>query len=258
MDKELGADVIINILGGSTPCEISTRERFLKYVKDGVGIPDREYLNNLGLFISRQNLSRILFMHEIYKMIIDVHGVVIEFGVRWGQNMALFTNFRGIYEPFNYNRHIIGFDTFKGFVSLDEKDGDGEIMQEGHYSVTQAYEHMLEQILDYHEKESPISHIKKYELVKGDATDTVHKYFADNPHTIVALAYFDFDIYKPTFECLKAIEKHITKGSVIVFDELNYKEFPGETIALKEVFGLGKYALKRTPLNPLISYLVVE
>jgi len=247
-----------NVLTGSTIKEKEARASLIELFSTGGGIPNSERLNNLGLFISRQNLSRILWMHELYTKIIGVHGVVIEFGVRWGQNMALFENLRGIYEPFNYNRKIIGFDTFEGFVSLDAKDGDGEIMREGSYGVSQGYEQFLERILDYHESESPIQHIKKYELIKGDATFTAKKYFEDNPHTIVALAYFDFDIYKPTYECLKIISEHVTKGSVIAFDELNCKEFPGETLALKEVWGINKYAIKRVPYSPLTSYIIVE
>ena len=246
-----------NVSSGASQKENVVRKKFFDLYNQ-CGIPETEIMNNLGLFINRQQLSRILFMHELYLKIINVHGIVIEFGVRWGQNMALFGNLRGIYEPFNYNRKIVGFDTFEGFASLDKKDGADAIMQEGSYGVSNGYENILEQILDYHEFESPISHIKKHELVKGDATITAKQYFANNPHTIVALAYFDFDIYKPTYECLKIVSEHITKGSVIAFDELNCKEFPGETLALKEVFGLDKYAIKRMPYNSLTSYLVIE
>ena len=39
----------------------------------------------------------------------------MEFGVRWGQNLITLNNLRGIYEPFNHSRKIIGFDTFEGF-----------------------------------------------------------------------------------------------------------------------------------------------
>lgn len=247
-----------DVLSGSTQKEVDARGNLLELFSMGGVISNSELLNNLGLFISRQNLSRILWMHEIYTKILDVHGVIIEFGVRWGQNMALFENFCGIYEPFNYNRKIIGFDTFEGFSSIDKKDGNGEVMKDGSYGVSKNYEHYLQQILDYHEFERPISHIKKYELIKGDATVTVKQYFEDNPHTIVALAYFDFDIYKPTFESLKILSNHITKGSVIAFDELNCKAFPGETLALQEVFGLNKYAIKRVPYNSLTSYVVIE
>jgi hypothetical protein len=237
--------------------EISNRNKFLSMFR-ACPIPDDELMNNLGLFISRQNLSRILFMNELYKKIINTHGVVIEFGVRWGQNLALFESFRGMYEPFNYNRKIVGFDTFNGFKSLDDKDGKSNVIVEGAYSVTDNYKKYLEKVLDHHESESPISHIKKYELVKGDATETIYKYLKDNPQTIIALAYFDFDIYRPTKECLKAIKDHLTKGSIIGFDELNYHNFQGETLAFKEVFGLNKYKIQRSILSPLQSYIVIE
>ena len=113
----------IKVLGGSTKDEISKRKNFIEMLLN-TPIPKEELIHNLGLFLNRQTLSRILFMHELYKKILEVHGVIIEFGVRWGQNLSLFTSFRGMYEPFNYNRKIIGFDTFEGFSKLDEKDGN--------------------------------------------------------------------------------------------------------------------------------------
>jgi hypothetical protein len=221
-------------------------------------IPENERLRNLGLFLNRQSLSRILFMRDLYERIIDVHGIIVEFGVRWGQNLALFESFRGIYEPYNFNRKIVGFDTFEGFPSVHEKDGKADIASVSAYSVTQNYEQYLTRVLDYHEKESPLSHIKKYELVKGDAGKTVEEYLQKNPETIIALAYFDFDIYEPTRKCLEAIRGHLTKGSVVGFDELNWHDFPGETLAFKEVFGLDKYRIMRSPLNPSPSYIVIE
>ena len=78
---------------------------------------------NLGLFLDSKSLSRILFMDYLYKKNIDLQGVVMEFGVRWGQNCSLFSALRGIYEPFNRHRKIIGFDTFTGFPSVSKKDG---------------------------------------------------------------------------------------------------------------------------------------
>jgi hypothetical protein len=245
----------IKVLGNSNQHEIDQRNKFLQLFKN-TAIPDNEVLENLGIFLKRQTLSRILFMDELYKKIINVHGVVMEFGVRWGQNLALFESFRGIYEPYNYNRKIIGFDTFNGFPEVHSKDGG--MVHSGDYSVTSNYEHYLEEVLIYHESLSPISHLKKFELVKGDAIITIDDYLKHHPETIVAFAYFDFDIYLPTKKCLEAIKDRITKGTVIAFDELNCKEFPGETLAFKEVFGLDRYAIRRSPLNSLCSYVVIE
>jgi hypothetical protein len=197
-------------------------------------------------------------MNELYLKILGVHGVVMEFGVRWGKNLALFENFRGLYEPFNHNRKIIGFDTFTGFPSVNSKDGNDDIIKTGSFNVTECYDEYLDQVLSYHEQESPIAHIKKYELIKGDASEQILKYLDQHPETIVALAYFDFDIYEPTLACLKAIRNRITMGSVIGFDELNVSRYPGETIALSEVFGLDRYKIHHSIYSPTQSYIVIE
>ncbi|NVK18598.1 MAG: crotonobetainyl-CoA--carnitine CoA-transferase [Methylocystaceae bacterium] len=221
-------------------------------------IPDNELMQNLPLFINRQNLSQVLFINEMYQHIIDVHGVIMEFGVRWGKNLAMYEAMRGIYEPFNHNRKIIGFDTFEGFPSVDAKDGDDDVIAVGAYNVSDNYDEYLTQVLDYHEQESPISHIKKYELVKGDAVEGIERYLDDNPHTIISLAYFDFDIYTPTKACLEAIKDRLTKGSVIGFDELNCNTYPGETLALQEVLGLDSYKIRHSRFSPTQSYLIIE
>src|SRR5690606_363111 len=158
---------------------------------------------NLGLYLTRQELSRINFMQKLYEMIVPVHGVIMEFGVRWGQNMALFSTLRGIHEPFNYNRAIVGFDTFEGFPSVATQDGERE--QPGDDGVTADRTNELEAILDYHTPNAPIPHKKKHQLVQGDACETLPAYLRAHPETIVALAYFDFDLYKPTRDCLEAI-----------------------------------------------------
>jgi hypothetical protein len=219
-------------------------------------IPATELDSNVGLYCTRQTLSRILYMHELYQQIINVHGVIMEFGIRWGHNLALFSSFRGIYEPYNYSRKIVGFDTFDGFPSVAAQDGAA--VATGDYSVTKDYQPHLKQILDIHQALSPLPHIPKYELVKGDAIVTVPKYLEENPHTIVALVCVDFDLYAPTKACLEAILPRVPKGGIIAFDELNHPQFPGETTAVLETIGLQKYRLQRSPLNPFCCYVKIE
>jgi hypothetical protein len=237
--------------------EIKIREEIVEMFRQ-CPIPDHEILENLPLFIKRRDLMRILFINQLYMKILNTPGVIMEFGVRWGKNMALYESFRGMYEPYNHVRKIIGFDTFQGFPTVDPKDGKSPAVHVGQYSVTQGYEKYLEAILDYHEKESPISHIKKYELIKGDATVQLEKYLKDHPETIIALAYFDFDIYAPTKRCLELIKPHLVKGSVIGFDELAVQGFPGETVALSEVFGLNNVRVVRNEYSSVQTYMVIE
>jgi len=233
------------------------REQLVKLLKS-CPIPDNEILLNMGLFLVPQTLSRILFMDFLYQKILNIQGVIFDFGTRWGQNLSLFTALRGIYEPFNRLRKVVGFDTFEGFPSITKEDGKSEMMVEGGYSVIEGYADYLSNILNIHEQESPLSHIKKYEVIKGDATTEVKKYFDRNPETIISLAYFDFDLYEPTKECLLAIRGRLVRGSVLGFDELNDHDCPGETLAVKEVLGLKRYPVRRFPPSARTSYLVID
>ncbi|MCD4805315.1 MAG: hypothetical protein K8R07_06515 [Desulfobacterales bacterium] len=221
-------------------------------------IPDDQLMVNLGLYIRSGALAKILFANELYKKIVPIPGVVMEFGVWWGQNLVLFENLRAVYEPYNFSRKVIGFDTFKGYEGISEKDIESETIKGGGYTVSENYKEYLNELLQYHEDENVMSHIKKFELVEGNAKTTITDYLNNHPETIVSLAYFDMAVYEPTKACLEAIEPHLIKGSIIAMDEINCPDYPGETIALKEVWGLKKYRIKKSKYLPDRAYIVIE
>lgn len=237
------------------PSEGERRNQLISLMREWQ-IPDSELLLNLGLFLTPQTLSRVLFMDFLYQKIIDVQGIVVEFGCRWGQNLSLFTSLRGIYEPFNRLRKVVGFDSFSGFPSVTPQDGS--LVAKGDYGTVPGYEGFLSRVLQFMEGESPLTHLRKFEIIAGDAIVTVPEYLKQNPETIIALAYFDFDLYNPTKCCLEAISSHLTRGSVLGFDEVNDHTTPGETIALKEVLGLDRHSVRRYRFNSRTSYLVIE
>jgi hypothetical protein len=221
-------------------------------------IPDDQVIMNLGMFLNSKSLSRILFMDFLYRQAIDIQGVIMDFGTRWGQNMSLFAAMRGIYEPFNRHKKIIGFDTFDGFPCVSKKDGMSEMIKQGNIKVTDEYLPYLDTLMSLQENDNPLGHIKKYDFAVGDACKTIHDYFKKHPETIVAMAYFDFDLYEPTKVCLEAIKPRLVKGSILGFDELNDPDSPGETAALMEVFGLNNIGLRRYRYASRVSYFIVE
>jgi len=241
----------------SSQNEKDAQRRFTKLLK-ATPLAEDELLANLGLFLTSKTLSRLLFFHEMYRKIVDTHGIICEFGVRWGQTLSLLSALRGIYEPFNRHRKIVGFDTFAGFRGMSEEDGAACKCTDGSFSVSAGYDDYLDEILGLQEALNPISHLKKWELVKGDAVETVPDYLRRHPETIISMAVFDFDIYKPTKAALEAIKPHLIKGSVLVFDELCDDIFPGETLALRSVFDLNTLRIRRLPITARVSYLVIE
>jgi hypothetical protein len=235
--------------------EARSREELVRALQTSL-IPADQLLANLGLFIDAKAFSRLLFLDHIYRQIVNVPGEILDFGSRWGQNAAVFTTLRGIYEPFNRHRRLVCFDTFTGFPSVSPNDGTSSLMVQGQLATSANYEVELERILSLHESLNPLGHINKHSILKGDARETIPQYFESNPHSIVALAYFDFDLYEPTVVALKSIQDHLTKGSVLAFDELNDLDSPGETVALREVFGTEAVSLRRIPITSRTSYFI--
>jgi hypothetical protein len=128
----------------------------------------------------------------------------------------------------------------------------------GGLSVTEGYENYLSSLLSAQEKLAPRSHIRKHEIVKGDVLETLPKYLEDHAETIIALAYFDLDLYRPTKKCLELIQPYLLKNSIIGFDELNFEGYPGETVALKESWLLSNCRIHRNPLSINQSFLTFE
>jgi hypothetical protein len=207
-------------------------------------IPLEELVDNLGLYLRRQPLTALLSFDALYRLILDVPGVIMEFGVHRGRHLATLTALRGVYEPYNPHRRIIGFDTFTGFPDVADIDAAGRSAVTGKFAVPDDYPDHLRAVLDAHEDGEHLRHVRRTLVVRGDVRDQLPRYLDDNPHTVVVMAYFDLDLYEPTRDTLNAIRPHLTKGSVLAFDELAQAQWPGETAAVRDAFRLDLAALR--------------
>lgn len=219
-------------------------------------MPIDHLMVNLALYMRSSVLAKALYIDELYKKIKHLPGSIFEFGSWYGANLALFESLRAIYDPYNYTRKVIGFDTYDGYQGLSDNDGSSELVRPNQYSVPDGYIDYLQKILTFHQNENTLPHKNKFELIKGDATKTVHEYLDRNPYTMISLAYFDMQLYEPTKACLEAIKPFLVKGAVIAMDEINNEEFPGETEAFREVFGLNNFDIYRSEYLPDRSYMI--
>ena len=221
-------------------------------------LPVDELMVNLGLYMRSGALARILFLNELYESIAHLPGCVVEFGTWWGQSLVLFENLRAVHEPYNYTRRIIGFDTFEGYREPGDHDKPSETIKRGGYATSRNYEAYLDELLDYHQSENVMGHIRRHRLVKGDATQTAAAYFDEHPEDVVALAFFDLALYEPTKKCIEAIAPRLVKGAVVAFDEFGASEYPGETQAIMETLGLRTHTIRRSRFLPDRAYLVID
>jgi hypothetical protein len=48
----------------------------------------------------------------------------------------------------------------------------------------------------------------------------------------------------------------MSKGSIIAFDEIHFEKFPGETLAMLEIFNINNYSIKNV-LNSNVNYITL-
>ena len=244
-------------LSFKTDLEDSAENKILRNLLSK-NIPNHEILENLGLFLTSKNLSRLICLNDIYKKQIEINGNIFDFGTRWGQNASIFAMLRSIYEPFNRHKRVFAFDTFSGFKKIHKNDGESKLMKKGNLATSIGYEKFLQNQLDSLDELNPLSHIKKNFVFKGEASIMLKDLLKRNPEIIVSLAYFDFDLYEPTKKCLELLKSRFVKGTIICFDEANDPDSPGETKAIMDTIGLNKIKLTRHPHCSRISYFIFD
>lgn len=227
------------------------------YFTNGMGTT-AEKLANFAKYVPRQNMTNFLAKYELFKKILNVEGSIVECGVLFGGGLMTFAQLSAIFEPVNYTRKIIGFDTFSGFPSLTKQDegSTSHFARKGGLAVD-SFKDLQESVALY-DSNRFLNHIPKIDLIKGNVIYTIPRYLKENPHTIVSLLYLDFDIYKPTKIALENFVPRMPKGSIIVFDELNSKDWVGETKAVLDTIGIRDLRIERFSFATYMSYAILE
>jgi hypothetical protein len=194
--------------------------------------------------------------YELVKLIKDIPGDIFEMGVCGGRGFFSFFHALSILEPEYQFREIIGFDTFAGITGITEKDKNRyRDINDGDFCFNKKEE--LINIANIHE-EFKNNYFNKHRLhlVEGDIMTTLPNFLEENKHKLVSLLYLDMDIYSPTKFAIQHVLPRMCKGSIIAFDELYYRSFPGETIALLESLNINNYKINNI-LGSRINYIII-
>ncbi len=218
-----------------------------------------ERFANFPLWAPRQAIARFLGQADIYREhILPIHGSIIEGGVAFGSGLMTWAHLVSIFEPVDHVRRVVGFDTFAGFPGMAAQDAKAESGLAYAGGMATPVDQEIAALAALHDTNRAIGHIPRVELVKGDACETMPCYVKEHPHLLVAALILDFDIYKPTLTALETFVPLMPRGAVVIFDELNCRDWPGETQAALESGVLGRGQLRRLPFVSTLSYVVLS
>lgn len=248
---------------------MTSREDILNMVRY---VNPRSYIaDNFGKYAKPYHLTRLIARYELFKMILGVHGAVIECGLRSGSGLIEWMHLSRMLEPLGRLRCAFGFDTFGGFPNVGKHDGDAKKGDQADPCdddlIRCIHMHAANNIIVAHDYSTcDADELKGFGnahpwpqigFMKGDFMETGDVFLKSCPHLIVALLFLDFDLYGPTKKAIELFLPRMPRGSVIVFDELNHFAWPGETLALMETIGIRNLELKRFPWEMSLSYAVL-
>jgi hypothetical protein len=222
----------------------------------------RHYMDLFPVYASRRSFIRQLAHYELFKLTQDLPGHYVEFGVYYGKSFFSWHKFLEVFTPTATHKKVFGFDSFAGFPSLAEQDGDTDTRIQktpGGLSSENFLEEFME-LMKLHNEDGVLP-TNRGNIVTGDINQTLPRWLDENPEARFCLINLDVDIYEPTKLVLDRCWDRVVTGGVIVLDEYATSKWPGETIAWDEFArerGI-KTPLRRFPwANAPGAYLVKE
>ena len=207
-----------------------------------------EYENDFYLSCDVTRIGKILSHYELYKIVNDIPGAIVECGVFKGNSLTRFAMLRDLFGN-TYSKKIIGFDTFEKFPKTKFTDDlrfrTKLIDDAGEQSISKE---QLMKVLKHKGVD------KNVDLVKGDITKTLPNYVNSHPGLKISLLNVDVDIYEPVVTILKHLYPKVTKGGIVILDD--YGIFPGETKAVEEYFKNKDVEIKKFSFSMTPSYII--
>ena len=189
-----------------------------------------DYIDHFSLFAGVHTIGNKLWTYELLKQTVGIPGDIYEFGCWKGSNLMFLSKTHSLLEP-SSSKRVFGFDNFSGLPDGTEKDGKFAKTQSGKYLGNEL---VLRKTIELFDLESKVN------LIVGDALKTIPVFDDAHPEALCSFAYLDFDLYEPTKEALRFLDKSISVGGIVVFDEAAIPEWPGETRAMKEYLASSK------------------
>jgi len=186
-----------------------------------------DWENGYFWFTHPSRINKFLAHYELYQMILNLPGDVVEMGVFKGASMVRWATFRQLLEN-SYSRRIIGFDTFAEFPTKGvELDVDLDFI-EG-FAARAGRALSKSQIEDVFRRKG----FENIELLEGNVTDTLPHFVQKNPACRIALLHLDLNVKEPTEFALEALYDRVVPGGLIVIDD--YTSVVGATEAIDDL-----------------------
>ncbi len=219
----------------------------------------RDVLKNYPAFIRRRELPRLLAHWELFKLIKDLPGSVVELGVYFGAGMFSFAKMLETFCPGDRSRKVYGFDTFDGYSGFTNDDGSAQHWVKDSIGEKKSNFEVITKLCELNNLDNFIAGVERSVIIRGDVTQTVPT-FASQPNGLrISLLYFDTNLFEPTLVGLKHLYPLVVPGGVVAFNAYGIPPWEGEARAFEQYFGeKGQPVLKKWEYSNIPSAYFIK
>lgn len=200
------------------------------------GLSLKDILLDYAAFIRRRDLPRLLARYELFKLIENLPGSIVELGVFRGSGLFTWGNLLETFCPGDRTRMVYGFDHFEGYKNLTKEDGTAAAWIDNTIGRMVSDGDFLRELIDLHTADNMLPGVERCRVIDGDIVETAAEFAARNMGVRLSMLYFDIGPYEPTVAALEHLYPLVLPGGVVAFNSYGMPPWQGEADAIESYF----------------------
>jgi hypothetical protein len=211
----------------------------------------KDLLGNYLAFIQRRSVCRLLAHYEMFKLIRDLPGSIVEIGVFMGSGLFTWSYFLETFCASDRVRKVFGFDDFEGYSKYSQHDHQASAFVDRKMHHLQTDRSLIEALNALHNDDNILKGVERSRIIPGNILETVPRFCEAMRGLRLSLLYLDANLYEPTKVALEHFYPLVVPGGVVAFNGYGQHPWEGESSALDELFRSLPYrpTLQRFPFS---------
>jgi hypothetical protein len=198
-------------------------------------LSNKNVLQQFMVFTQRRDIVQTLAYHELFSLIKDKPGSIVEAGVFMGNGLFTWAKLMETFCPGDRGRKVYGFDNFKGYEAGAKKtDSTGvDYIKSliGDFKIDQEF---VERMIRLHNMDNLIAGVERVKLYAGELSTTIPHFMESEEGVRISLLLVDLNLYAPTHYVLSKLYHRVIPGGIVALRGYGVRPWEGESRAVDE------------------------
>ena len=216
-------------------------------------LSNKNIIQQFMVFAQRRDIVQTLAYYELFSLIKDKPGSIVEAGVFMGNGLFTWAKLMETFCPGDRGRKVYGFDDFSGYeqgaAPVDSKGIAYIKSLIGDFKTDQTF---VERMIKLHNMDNLIPGVERVKLYAGKLSETIPAFLKLEEGVRISLLLVDLNLYAPTKLVLSRLYDYVIPGGVVALRGYGVRPWEGESKAVDEI--LKEHNVKSVSKFPFSPY----